>query len=298
MTDLLSATPGITAAVVDDDAVNDVRRRARACLAEADSLLRSVDPAWSPPPYDPLLVAQALGIRCLEVADESFQAAMICVRDGQPVILYRRHRDLVKTRFSLFHEIAHTLFPEGRRAQLGPGPGSPLLEPEGRLERLCDAAALEMMLPSDHFDADLEQGRFGADRVPDLCARYGAGLESVALRMVDRPAAPACAVVLVEHDRPTRWRQRQEGGTAPDFAVTYAAYSRRARERACFLARRLGLPRDSALRTAARRGKGAAGTERLPLLTGDSRSFRVEALPLTDRPRRKGHSAVLAFIYL
>jgi hypothetical protein len=41
-----------------------VRQRARAKLAEADQLLRAIDEGWAPPPFDPLLVAQALGIRC------------------------------------------------------------------------------------------------------------------------------------------------------------------------------------------------------------------------------------------
>ena len=66
---------------------------------------------------------------------------MICIRAGEPVTLYRRQKDESRTRFSLFHEIAHTLFPGFGSGPLpGPGPGSPLLEPEGRL---CAAAALE-----------------------------------------------------------------------------------------------------------------------------------------------------------
>lgn len=296
MTDLVSA-PLAASDGATDDVTADVRRRARACLQEADALLSRVDPSWSPPPYDPVLVAQALGIRCVEVRDNSFQGALICVRDGQPVILYRPHRDPCRTRFSLFHEIGHTLFPEGTRHRLGPGPGSPLLEPEGRLERLCDAAALEMLLPRDHFDADLDAGGFGAARLAQLGDRYGAGVESVALRMVDAPMAPPCAVVLVEHGRPTRWRRRQAGGQPADFAVTYAAYSSLFRETGRFLARGLDLRRSSHLRAAARSGKPETGTERLPLLTGDAHPFHVEALPLDDRPRRKGFSDVLAFVY-
>jgi hypothetical protein len=47
----------------------------------------------------------------------------------------------------------------------------------------------------------------------------------------------------------------------------------------------------------ARSGKAATGRQQLALLSGDPHTFRIEALPLTDRPRRKGRSAVLAFIY-
>lgn len=184
----------------------------------------------APPPYDPWLIAQALGIRCIEV-----------------------------------------------------------------LERLCDAAALEMMIPEDHFRADLARDGFGGDRVVELCRRYRAGIEAVALRMVDSVDAPACAGALVEHVRPSRWRRRQQVGGAPDFAISYAAYSARCRQQGWFLARQLALPKTSCLRSAARSGKVATGREPLALLGGDVHTFRIEALPLADRPRRRGRSAVLAF---
>lgn len=293
--------PGTTRRTHQGDVVDggliDVRQRARERLAEADAVLRAIDPQWSPPPYDPWLVAQALGIRCVEVDQPSFQGAMICLRAGEPVILYRRQKDDARTRFSLFHEIAHTLFPGFGHEPLPPGPGSPLLEPEGRLERLCDAAALEMMIPEDHFRADLEHHGFGAEQVPPLCARYAAGIEAVALRMVDSQLAPACAVALIEHERPTRWRSRQQQGAPADAVITYAAYSTRCRQQGWFLQRHLFLPKTSCLRSAARSGKTGSGHEQLALLSGDTHHFRVEALPLTDRPRRKGRRAVLAFVY-
>lgn len=289
------AVPAIP--VAPDGGLADVRLRARRRLAEAEEVLQAIDPTWAPPPYDPWLIAQALGIRCIEVRQESFHGAMICVRAGEPVILYRRQKEDVRTRFSLFHEIAHTLFPGFGTGPLPPGPGSPLLEPEGRLERLCDAAALEMLIPEDHFRADLARGGFGGDRVAGLCQRYQAGIESVALRMVDSDQAPACAVALVEHERPNRWRRRQQNGEAPDFAITYATYSTRCREQGWFLARRLDLSKTSCLRQAARSGKPSTGRERLGLLTGELHHFRTEAIPLKDRPRRKGRSAVLAFLY-
>lgn len=283
-------------AAAAEDGVAHVRRRARERLAEAEALLRRVDPTWSAPPYDPVLVAQALGIRCVE-APEPFRGAMICVRQGQPIILYRPQRDPARTRLALFHEIAHTLLPDFGRLALAAGPGSPLLEPEGRLEWLCDAAALELMMPADLVEDDLVTGGFGAGRVSDLCRRYGAGAEAVALRMIECDCAPACAVALVERDRPNRWQRRQTGTGVGDFAVTYAAYSRAWHQEGRFLARRPALPRASCLRRAARSGKAASGRESLPLLSGGAAAFRIEALPLPGRARRKGCGAVLAFVY-
>jgi hypothetical protein len=57
------------------------------------------------------------------------------------------------------------------------------------------------------------------------------------------------------------------------------------------------IPQTSCLRSAARSGKAATGREPLTLLCGDLHTFRIEALPLTDRPRRRGRSAVLAFFH-
>ena len=42
---------------------------ARQKLAEADQLLRCIDPDWKAPPYNPILIAQALGIRCIPVCE-------------------------------------------------------------------------------------------------------------------------------------------------------------------------------------------------------------------------------------
>jgi Zn-dependent peptidase ImmA (M78 family) len=287
---------------VVDEGIADVRQRARRCLAEAEAVLRAIDADYAPPPWDPWLIAQALGIRCIEVdvtqaVGPNFPPAMICLRGGEPVILYRRQKDEARTRFSLFHEIAHTLFPGFGRGSLPEGAGSPLFEPEGQLERLCDAAALEMLLPEEPFRDDLQEGGFGAHHVDALCRRYGAGVEAVALRMVDSDAAPACAVALVEPQRPSRWRARQQPGGMPDATIRYAAYSSRCRQQGWFVARGLHLGRDSSLRVAARSGKLTEGRERLALLNGDAHAFDIEALPLTDRPKHRGQRALLAFLY-
>ena len=297
MTDAIASLSRRGTTIQQDVGLLEVRTRARECLAQAEAALRAIDSAWAPPPYDPWLIAQALGIRCIEVRQDAIVGAMICVRAGEPVILYRRQKIDARTRFSLFHEIAHTLFPGFGRGPLPPGPGSPLLEPEGRLERLCDAAALEMMIPETHFGVDLRRCGFSADHVDELCGRYRPGIEAVALRMVDSDSAPACAVALVEHGRPSRWRRRQQQGDALDVAISYAAYSTRCREQGWFLARQLDPDKTSCLRMTARSGKASSGRELLPLAAGGMHGFRIEALPLRDRPRRKGRSSVLAFFY-
>lgn len=269
-----------------------VRSLAQQKLAEAEALLRQVDATWSPPPYDPFLVAQALGIRCLPVQSAWVEDAMIYVQDGQPTVLYRPDRPTARLRFSLFHEIAHTLFPDHLQRDLYRGTARPrLFEPEGQLEYLCDVAAAEFLMPLDLFRADLERLGFGADRVPELCQRYGASHEAVCLRMIEADAV-CCCLALLEQRRQDRRR------AAPTMVrVVYATPSRLFREQGRFLPPFVELEERSCVLQAVRGKKTTCGCEQVDLGRGGRHAFRIEAVPLVWRRRRHGRTPVLAFFY-
>lgn len=282
-----------------------VRQRARAKLAEADEVLRAIDEGWAPPPFDPLLVAQALGIRCAPVSEPWLEDAMIFVQEGRPTILYRAGRPAARTAFDIFHEIAHTLFPDYLSNPRYRHPRRPrLFEPEGRLEYLCDLAATEFLLPMDLFRADLAAGGFGAGLAERLAARYGASLEAVCLRMVESDLEP-CALVLVEPRRQLKrgqWREleRWMGLPQPEgqrLRATYAVLSEGFRQQGLAFPTCLALGQRNCLDLAARSRKLASGQERLDLGQGRSREFHVEALPLNTHPSRRGRVPVLAFFY-
>ena len=264
---------------------------ARQKLAEASEILREIDERWSPPPFDPFLVAQALGIRCQEMDAPWVEDAMIFVQDGQPTILYRPERSQTRTRSNIFHEIAHTLFPDYQYNDLYRSTSRPrLFEPEGQLEYLCDIAAAEFMMPMDLFRADLQQKELGAQQVPALCARYGASMEAVCLRMVE--ADMDCFTLgLLEQRREDRRRGRGS------VRVVYATPTRRFRQQRLFFPPFLQLEGRSCVLQAARSKKMAVGEEEIDLGRGQSRIFRIEALPLTSRRRRHGRTPVLAFFY-
>ena len=84
-----------------------VYERVRDRLSEADRLLRRIDSSWSPPPFDPILVAQVLGIRCVPVKNPSLHQAMIMMSDGTPTILYRQQRCPARTRYILPRDRPH-----------------------------------------------------------------------------------------------------------------------------------------------------------------------------------------------
>lgn len=277
------------AAAASEPVEEQVRRLARAKLAEADAVLRQLGGDWLPPPFNPFMVAQALGIRCRPTADRAVADAAIFVKDGDPTILYRRRRSPVKTYYNLFHEIAHTLFPAYRRDFLY-GDGPRLFGPRGQLEYLCNIAATEFLMPMDLFAGDLRQGGFSADLVPYLCQRYQAEAEDVCQRMVEADGA-ACALVLYEPKRQKRGR-----GKAAPVCFSYALASGRYRSAGLPLATEAALRRHNCIVQAGRSRKPVSAVERLGFAAG-AVDCRVEALPLTERPRQNGSAPVLAFLY-
>ena len=263
-----------------------VRLLARAKLAEADALLRQIGTDWLPPPFNPFMVAQALGIRCRQAAGGNADG-LIAVRDGDPLILYRRRRSNVQTYFTLFHEIAHTLFPEYRRDFLHAGDRR-LFGPAGQLEYLCNIAAAEFLMPMDLFGKDLEERGFGAAQVPHLCRRYQAAAEEVCLRMIEADGAE-CVLALYEP-------RRQKRGGRQSLSFTYVLPTGRFRAAGGRLPSDVDLGRHNCVQRAARSRKTVCGEEGVRF-AGEERLFWVEALPLKDRPRQNGQAPVLAFFY-
>ncbi len=281
-----------------------VQGLARAKLAEAEKLLQAIDEDWAPPPYDPFLVAQALGIRCVPVEKEGLEDAMIFVQDGTPTILFRPERTRVRTRFNIFHEIAHTLFPDYQRNSLYRRARRPrLFEPEGQLEYLCDVAAAEFLMPMHLFRCDLEQRGFGAAQVAFLCRRYGASMEAVCLRMMESNMR-SCALAFFEYKGPLKKRRRKDLDLLPDVQVapqrsvrvSYTVPSQGFKEGGFFVPSHLPLGSRSCIHRASRSKKAAQGEELLDLGRGRTERFLVEALPMSAR-RRHGRTPVLAFFY-
>lgn len=270
-----------------------VRGLARQKLREADEILSEIDPDWAPPPYDPFLVAQALGIRCKEVDAPWLTDAMIYVQQGVPTILYRPDRSLVRTRFNIFHEIAHTLFPDYQFNPAYCSAGRPrLFEPEGQLEHLCDIAAAEFLMPMRLFERDIARIGFAAASAQELCNRYGASMEAICLRMIESDGA-CCSVALLED-----WRnERKKRSDGYQVRVSYAAPTSRFRRAGAYLPPCLLLGNRSCIHLASRSKKAACGEECIELGGGRRQLFRIEALPLTSRPRRRGRTPVLAFFY-
>lgn len=125
--------------------------------AARNALLQAVDAGFDPPPYDPFAMARALKIP-LRPVNGGFDARTV-PDENSPVgvrIEYDPGRPGGRLRFSVAHEIGHTLFPdvaEQTRHRTGQGAVETFDGPyDWQLEMLCNVAAAELLMPAQSLD--------------------------------------------------------------------------------------------------------------------------------------------------
>ena len=124
-----------------DDPVAEITARARSIA------LAGMDKGWNGPPFDPIALAELLGIDV--VANASIRDAQtVPVPRGKVRIEFNPNRPRGRTRYSVAHELAHTLFPDVaekvRHRGLHHGSG----RDDWQLEALCNIGAAELLMPS------------------------------------------------------------------------------------------------------------------------------------------------------
>lgn len=169
------------------DPVAAIRRRARALVAKALAM------GWEGPPFDMTELASLQGLK-VKTSTAFADDQDACVIPGQVLLNARKHP--VRRRYSIAHEIGHTLFPdyedEVRRAgRLWRRDGD-----DSEFERLCQVAGAELLLPLDAFlDAVVRHGisLLGALSLAKL---FDASIEATLRRLVETAEAPLVALLL------------------------------------------------------------------------------------------------------
>jgi Zn-dependent peptidase ImmA (M78 family) len=113
------------------------------------------------------------------------------IRGNRGQIFYNPRRPQGRVAFSIAHEISHTFFPNtmsGARFRDICGSNS---REANELERLCDLAASELLMPLEEFRGEL-CGRFTLAKVEELSERFGSSFEATAFRLAT--AHPGIAV--------------------------------------------------------------------------------------------------------
>lgn len=127
----------------------------------------------------------------------SFSDDAELIPDGDHGVLMRVNRDrpVTRQRFSIGHEVGHTLFP-GYETQVQCR--KPRLQDwhdrKDLVEYLCDVASSEFLFPLDWFQADIDVEAVSAARLVTLAGNYRASAEATVRRYIDLAPEPTAAV--------------------------------------------------------------------------------------------------------
>lgn len=154
-----------------------IRELVRRRVAEFEAL------GWEGPPYDMELLASLCDYRPTLV-DWLGDDQDACITSGE--MLINTNKPPVRQRFSIGHEIGHTLFPDFLRTVEVDGPRWRRQRDEhSQVEQLCQIAASEFLLPFHAFSAAMEERQPSLALVLELASLFHASPEATAHRLVD-----------------------------------------------------------------------------------------------------------------
>ena len=148
-------------------------------------VLEAVQEGWQGPPFDPVELADILGIHTV-ARDDLLDARVIATEDGLR-IEYNPTRPLGRLRYSIAHEISHTFFPGSsdrprHRTATGALPG---VGDNWQLELLCNIAAGELLVPTLALPEEALGGATAdINLLMSLRARFGVSTEAMLRRAV------------------------------------------------------------------------------------------------------------------
>ena len=174
--------------VGESDPVRAITRRAR------EAALDAMDKGWTGPPFDPLQLADHLGI-AISPRHDVYDARTLPGPAGSVLVEFNPNRPSARVRYSIAHEIAHTLFPDCRDRIRHRSLHNELHGDEWQLEAICNVGAAELLMPLGSLksakDSDLT-----IEALLALRRQFEVSMEALLIRMVrltDAPAAMFCA---------------------------------------------------------------------------------------------------------
>lgn len=243
-------------ALLDVDGSHDpehaIRVRARALVAAVRDL-----GGWDGPPFSVEDLASFCGLD-VRLSHDLADDQDACVTPG--LVLVNARKPLVRRRYSVAHEIGHTLFPDYHDALSKAGRLWRRADDESQFERLCQAAASEILMPADAFRAALERRGLSVVGLIDAATEFEASTEAAARRIAEVADSPVAAILLRPLGESGAWLDvRGATGHSPfsPIGVSFACASTRCG--AAAFAIRSRPPRGSAADRAWKRAAQARG---------------------------------------
>lgn len=174
--------PSVISFAGERDPIEAILERAR------DVATAALDKGWAGPPYDPVLLADVLGIQVLPFAGVSDARTRFNDTTKAFVIELNPMRPRVRQRFSIAHEIAHTLFPDCKETIRNRIMHRQASADDWQLEALCNIAAAEFLMPLGSMPEELRYGDI--DETLELRKQYQVSVEAIAIRTVQLATGP------------------------------------------------------------------------------------------------------------
>jgi len=198
----------------EDDPFMAVRIKAREVVAEFFQAFSEE------PPFNVNAIASHRGLH-LSNDDPRYSAdsEISPEADGRVVLRVNKTRPLCRQRFSICHEIGHTLFPDYQReVRCRKANDRTWADSSDLLETLCDVAASELMFPIPWFTNRINAMSLSAESIALLADDYEASREATVRRLVELHSEPLAAVFFSWKLKPTQAREvKARSMTVPMF---------------------------------------------------------------------------------
>jgi len=159
--------------------------------------LKAMDEGWGGPPFDPLALAEWNKMRIV-ARDDIPDARTVPTKDGLQ-LEFNPLRPHGRLRFSIAHEIAHSLFPDCAKEIRNRGKTSAVKNDHWQLEALCNIGAAELLMPLGSF-SQLAKENLSIKSVLELRKQFEVSVEACLIRLVKLSQQPCAAFCASTHD--------------------------------------------------------------------------------------------------
>src|SRR5579864_22291 len=172
-------------------ALNEPDPMSAIILRARRTVLDAIERGWSGPPYNPFTLAEMLGMKLLPT-EEVLDARTHSNSGGRFTIEFNPQRPAARMRYSIAHELGHTLFPDCAAATRNRATHQEMKDDDWQLESLCNIAAAEILMPFGTLQEELSI-RPSTGLVLDLRRKYLVSCEAIVNRLIKLSAYPCVA---------------------------------------------------------------------------------------------------------
>jgi len=167
--------PSVLQFAGNSDPVDLITERAK------EEVLRAIQAGWQGPPFDPFKLADYLGIPTIP-REDVLDARIVPLGSQKAQIEFNPNRPRGRVRFSIAHEIGHTLFPDYIENVRNRVRAIATRNDDWQLELLCNIAAAEFLMPvGEEIDSKTP---ITIDNLLQLQKKFEVSTEAISIRLV------------------------------------------------------------------------------------------------------------------